>query len=736
MRSKLVVCGIAIAVLYAALPLVSQDIDSVVTSENRNVPTIAEEIRNPAERAAFLALYQTKDPAKMLARTQAFLQQYSQSAFLETVYELAARSSFDLGDYTSGLQFARNSLILLPENPLLLVAVADVEARSQQLDAAMENSQNALKYFNRFARPSAISEQDWPHIKQMQQATAWFVIGRVQTVRALQNPANPQERTLLNQAASSLTRALALHPQDPEVIYLLGVVHLTAHNWSQATADFGTVHRQGGPFASQAREQLLAIYNAQMPIAHPANTETGFSAFLKSAEKQQPAVPLQPVIKADGPIAHLPEYAGSGACKTCHADVYSQWAQTGMSKMLRPYQPQNVIGDFVTNNEFYAGDDITYRHGKLQITAEPGRKLFARMVLKRGHHYFEIKQTDGHWHTYPVDYTIGSKWQQTYATRLPNGEIHVFPIQYSTIHKRWVNYWKVIDDPGTERSDPYNWEKLDNATNYQINCAVCHTSQLRNAEKDSPKPSHVAFREPGIDCEMCHGPSANHVAAMRQGEIYTKRPLDPPVEFDEISSRDFVKICAQCHMQSNIHAASPRGEMNYSSTGTFFLTNRSIPFDEFSRKAFFKDGRFSQTTFIVESMERSQCFLKGQVTCGTCHNPHSHDAASNVTSLKFRDEPDKMCTGCHTQFQNNVSLSAHTHHPINAEASRCVACHMPRIMDGLLFRARSHQIDDIPNPEMTLRFGQDESPNACLLCHTQKTAHWVQSSLQLWKTSN
>jgi hypothetical protein len=34
---------------------------------------------------------------------------------------------------------------------------------------------------------------------------------------------------------------------------------------------------------------------------------------------------------------------------------------------------------------------------------------------------------------------------------------------------------------------------------------------------------------------------------------------------------------------------------------------------------------------------------------------------------------------------------------------------------------------------MTLRFGQQDSPNACLLCHTAKTASWVQAQLLAWK---
>jgi hypothetical protein len=57
-------------------------------------------------------------------------------------------------------------------------------------------------------------------------------------------------------------------------------------------------------------------------------------------------------------------------------------------------------------------------------------------------------------------------------------------------------------------------------------------------------------------------------------------------------------------------------------------------------------------------------------------------------------------------------------------------------MDALLFEARTHQIDDIPNAEMTLRFGQQESPNACLLCHKDKSLQWLSQQLSAWKPSH
>jgi hypothetical protein len=57
---------------------------------------------------------------------------------------------------------------------------------------------------------------------------------------------------------------------------------------------------------------------------------------------------------------------------------------------------------------------------------------------------------------------------------------------------------------------------------------------------------------------------------------------------------------------------------------------------------------------------------------------------------------------------------------------------MACIMNSVMFKARTHQIDDIPNAEMTERFGPDESPNACLLCHAEKDTQWVKLRLQAW----
>ena len=692
---------------------------------------MADQITDEAERSAFLQLFEPASSREMRAHAETFLTRFPQSAFLAQAYEVAARGCFDLGEYELGLRYAQQSLALLPENPLLLVPVADVEARQNLNSAAIADANEALEDLDRFAGPASVREEDWPNVKQQLKATANFAKGRALLQNAVAQPAGEQRRQLLKDSETSLLNAQHSNNQDLEIAYVLGLAQLSSGKALEASDNLAAAYRGGGELAPKALEGLQAIYRLLYP-----NTAISFGTFLQQAAmRSNTGVQKSSAVPNNSSRGEptTASYFGSESCRGCHSETYQRWSESGMSKMFRPYAPQNIRGDFTKNNEFYLGDEADYQGGKFELKHGRERRAFARMVVRDNRHYFDILQSDGKWHTYPVDYIIGSKFEQAYATKLPDGEIHVFPIQYNVLYKQWVNFWKLIDGPGSERADPQTWEKLDASTSYQAICAVCHTSQLRNMNGGGFDINHVEFREPGINCEMCHGPSGGHVLEMSEHDYHPKPPLDPPLNFHKIDSRKFVAICAQCHMQSAIRDPGSNGELNYVSSAEFFGNRLRQPFGEFSRKGFYKDGRFRQTTFMVESLERSQCFKKGGVSCGTCHDPHSHDSASNPTSLIFRENPDLMCTGCHTQFKDAAEISRHSHHPAASDGSRCVSCHMPRIMDALLFRARYHQIDDIPNAEITKRFGQAESPNACLLCHNDKNADWVEQRLSAWK---
>jgi hypothetical protein len=127
-------------------------------------------------------------------------------------YEIAARSSFDLGDRKSGLDQAHQSLVFLPENPLLLVAVADVQAREHQNDSAISSVRDALNHLDRFTRPIAIAEHAWPEIKRNQQAIARFVVGRPLIRRALQPAAQPGQLVSIRPRPPFLSPVLSTSP--------------------------------------------------------------------------------------------------------------------------------------------------------------------------------------------------------------------------------------------------------------------------------------------------------------------------------------------------------------------------------------------------------------------------------------------------------------------------------------------------------------------------------------------
>jgi predicted CXXCH cytochrome family protein len=651
--------------------------------------SLFDEIQDAKERTAFRELWQTLEPAKQKAQASAFIAKYPHSVLLKEAYEIAARASVALGDDAGGLEWARLSLRLMPENPFLQVMVADVAARHGQYERATRAAREALNDLAPAEAPAAIAPGSWPGIRDELRETADFALGRAAGAAGRNREA---ERWLLE--------ALRLRPDDYEAIYALGLIRLNTRDDDGAASCFAEVMKQSpGPLADAAAGQLRHIYERESQGAQT------FEAFATSKIWRVPAPPTH----AESRAASLGRYAGSAACRDCHANQYERWRQTGMAKMFRSYQPDFVIGDF---------------------SGVPLLERKARAVREGDQRYIEIRDGDtGKWARYRVDAVIGSKWQQAYATKLASGDLLVLPVQYSRVRAEWVNYWRIVDGENSPRADLDHFHGLPYGASYQRDCAPCHTSQLRYTDGEK-----VSFLEGGVDCEMCHGPSLAHVKSMHGGVTTEPRlaATEPPVDFGKLSPEQSVAICAQCHMQSAIHEPQSGGAVNYAESGGLFYRQFGTHLlSDFTRKAFYGDGRFRATTFIGEALVRSRCFREGGATCASCHDPHPENPSSNPKSLKYGDDSDQMCLQCHAS--KGVDVERHTLHAAATEASRCVSCHMPRNMDALLFRVRSHQIDEIPDAAMTVRFGESASPNACLDCHRDRDTRWLGTALAGWQ---
>jgi predicted CXXCH cytochrome family protein len=677
------------SILAAALLLVvslasAQEINIAIGLGGRPAArTIFDEIEDLVERSAFREVWDTTDPRAQSSLAMRFVDRYPRSILLREAYELAARASVAAGDLAAGLSWGKRALRLMPENPFLLAMLADIAARHGDLDLALTSARDALSYLEQADAPSPITPAEWPKARATLRAAALYVVGRVAA-----------SRENYKEAEQSLMASLTLNPDDIEALYTIAVVRMAVRADMGAARAFARVARTDTPLAGAAREYLRVLY-----ARNGVSGKVDFNDWTASL-KWTPPEPAQPA-----PAAEVPgRYAGSAACRTCHARAYESWQATGMARMFRAYRSSDIIGDF-------SGAQTVSDH--------------ARPITVGSRHFIEIRNgNSGEWVRYPVDYVIGSKWQQAYATRLPDARLLVFPIQYSKLQSAWVNYWKIVDGPGSPRTDIARFHEVPEGAVYQTSCAACHTSQLSFPDGAS-RPSLATFREGGINCEMCHGPSRDHVEAMTGG---AKRTVTAsPVRFRSLAADQYVAVCAQCHAQSAVHDAQPGGAVNYSATGAPFRTYPMALPSDFARKAFYRDGRYRATTFISEAFARSECYRKGGATCGSCHDPHPPDPATNPTSLKFAGDSDAMCVQCHSAIGQRPER--HTRHAAGTEASRCVSCHMPRIMEAVLFQARSHEIDDVPDAEMTGRFGAADSPNACLTCHRDRDTAWLRTSL-------
>jgi len=101
-----------------------------------------------------------------------------------------------------------------------------------------------------------------------------------------------------------------------------------------------------------------------------------------------------------------------------------------------------------------------------------------------------------------------------------------------------------------------------------------------------------------------------------------------------------------------------------------------------------------------------------------------HESAP-VDQLKTGMDGNAACTQCHKESLYTRDVARHTFHKADSPGSECMNCHMPYITYALLGAIRSHQI---ASPESTgsARHGL---PNACNLCHLDKTLAWTQEQL-------
>jgi len=170
---------------------------------------------------------------------------------------------------------------------------------------------------------------------------------------------------------------------------------------------------------------------------------------------------------------------------------------------------------------------------------------------------------------------------------------------------------------------------------------------------------------------------------------------------------------------------------------------------QFISDSFWPDGMIRVSGREYNGLIESPCFKNATsperaLSCLSCHSLHKADADPRTLGEWADDQlvvirsgnsahggaapasDNGACLQCHQPLAAN--LPAHTHHDAKSAGSLCYNCHMPYTTYGLLKTIRSHTVG-IPTVRESVETGR---PNACNLCHLDRTLTWTADALRRW----
>jgi hypothetical protein len=438
-----------------------------------------------------------------------------------------------------------------------------------------------------------------------------------------------------------------------------------------------------------------------------------------------------------------PGFVSSDSCRACHPAQYHSWHKSFHRTMTQHATPKSVRGDF----------DGTKLHlaGELYAFERRGDEYWVQMVDPDWKYVQTLRRLDAQERGTPpppfnpdpprawkrVSMLTGSHHMQAYWVPSRYGNLqYSLPFTFVFADQRWVPR----NDVFLLKPDAPHAQQIWNAT-----CINCHATAAHARQDPQTKIFDTRAAELGISCEACHGPAEEHVRQYSSpllryashGKSGPDLSVVNPAKLDHVKSSE---TCSRCHaIRYNPRPAEwnmegirfrPGGELEANAP----LARReeyNLPDSgELQRRramiegSFWSDGLVRVSGREYNGMSESGCFKRGELSCISCHSMHQY--ADTDDQLAPRMEGNSACLQCHSEYGNK--LEQHTHHLASSQGSLCYNCHMPHTSYGLLKALRSHTINS-PSVDSSLKTGR---PNACNLCHLNKTLAWTQDQLANW----
>jgi hypothetical protein len=384
--------------------------------------------------------------------------------------------------------------------------------------------------------------------------------------------------------------------------------------------------------------------------------------------------------------------------------------------------------------------------------------IHARMTRDHATHVIEFSTNAGstRWNA-TVQRTVGSHRIQQYLAR--DGDTFFrLPVAWDVEGARWMhmNEAFLTPDPSTPAPNT-SIARVDydrHVTRWNDNCVFCH-NVAPNPGLQHDGHFSTTTAELGIACEACHGPGGEHARVnrdpLRRYALHLSNTADPTIANPEhMSASRSSAVCGRCHGQrkaTNIDHVLRDGDGFIPGTD---LATHSTPLARdttlngvhgtFANR-FWNDGTPRLTAYEYQGLLQSPCAVAGEMSCASCHAMHDSEPDKQVRSdltdgdrrggfetRPYNIQDNAQCTQCHTELADDQASSAHSHHPTASSGNRCIACHMPPVVYGLIGARISHRIET-PDPAT---HAHEERPDACTLCHVTRTRTWASNVVARW----
>ena len=353
-------------------------------------------------------------------------------------------------------------------------------------------------------------------------------------------------------------------------------------------------------------------------------------------------------VRAQDSSQARPDYVNSAVCAGCHSEIAKSYRLTGMARSLYRPDPGNTVEDYAIHNQIYNRASDRY----YTMLERDGKWVQRRHQI--GFDGKEINIVEKQ-----IDYVMGSgNHVRSYLNRTAQGTLVELPVSW---YAEKGGYWAM--SPGYDRANQEDFRRT-----IISECLSCHTSypaleQTSNLTTNAPVfGDHIPE---GIDCQRCHGPGRAHVEAAGSGHAAPESIRAAIVNPARLNRDRQLEVCMQCHLETT-HFSLPSQLLRYPQRPFSYrpgepLGDSVLFFDHAPGSG--HDDKF-EIAHAAYRLRKSACFQASQMTCTTCHNPHSiprgEQAAQHYTAV---------CRNCHA--------SAHEA-KMPAGGSSCIECHMPQ----------------------------------------------------------